>query len=83
MRKFIERFVESTLTVSGAITSITIVLIVLFLFKEGLGLFKSPTVEKGYALCVNFSNPIESLTSQQIKQIFDGEITRWKIENGE
>lgn len=83
MRKFFERFVESILTVSGAITSITIVLIVLFLFKEGLGLFKSPTVEKGYALCVNSSNPIESLSSQQIKQIFDGEITCWKIENGE
>ncbi|MDR2083857.1 MAG: phosphate ABC transporter permease subunit PstC [Bacteroidales bacterium] len=82
-KKFIECIVESILTASGAITSIIILLIVLFLFKEGFGLFKSPTVEKGYMLCVNASNPIETLTSQQIKQIFDGEITEWNIENGE
>ncbi|MDL2325598.1 phosphate ABC transporter permease subunit PstC, partial [Bacteroidales bacterium OttesenSCG-928-A14] len=78
-----ERLARIALTLSGGITSLAILLIVIFLFKEGFGLFKSPAVEKGYALCVNASNNIEQLTSFQIKEIFDGEITQWKVENGE
>ncbi|MDR2010904.1 MAG: phosphate ABC transporter permease subunit PstC [Bacteroidales bacterium] len=81
--QFTEHLAKIVLTFSGGITSLAILLIVIFLFKEGLGLFKSPAVEKGYALCVNSSNSIEHLTSFQIKEIFDGEITEWKVENGE
>ncbi len=78
MKKFIERLVESLFTVSGFATSIAILLIVVFLFKEGSGLFGSPEVEKGYALCVNAKNPVRKLNSNQIKRIFDGEIMNWK-----
>ena len=80
LKKF---FIEGLFTLSGSITSLAILLIIVFLFKEGVGLFNSPTVEKGYALCVNATNPVERLTSQQIKQIFDGEIAVWEMENGE
>ena len=80
--QFFERLAKAMLTLSGSITSFAILLIVVFLFKEGLGLFNSPNVEKGYVLCVNASNPIERLTPQQIKQIFDEEITVWDFENG-
>ena len=80
--QFFERLAKVMLTLSGSITSLAILLIVVFLFKEGLGLFNSPNVEKGYVLCVNASNPIERLTPQQIKQIFDEEITVWDFENG-
>lgn len=68
---------------SGSITSIAILLIVIFLFKEGLGLFNSPSVEKGYVLCVNASNPIEYLSSHEIKQIFDEELKELRMESGE
>ena len=78
LRRIIERLVESILTVSGAITSIAILLIVVFLFKEGFGLFNSPSVENGYVLCVNADNTIEHLTPYQIKEIFDSEIESWK-----
>ncbi len=67
---------------SGAVTTITILLIVVFLFREGFGLFRSPTVEKGYALCLNADNPIQKLTSYQIKQIFDYEIENWAAVGG-
>ncbi len=77
MRKFFEKLVEGLFTVSGAVTTITILLIVVFLFREGFGLFQSPAVEKGYALCVNGSNPVSNLNPQQIKQIFDYEIENW------
>jgi phosphate transport system permease protein len=49
-----------------------------FLFKEGMGLFSSPAVENGYALCLHPSNPVSKLTSFQIKEIFDWEIENWK-----
>jgi phosphate transport system permease protein len=81
-RKFTEHTVKALLTFSGSITGLAILLIVIFLFREGLGLFGSPSVEKGYALCVHTSNPVEQLTPQQIRQIFDGEITGWNELNG-
>ena len=44
MRKIFERIVEGVLACSGFVTSITIVLIVLFLFSEAMGLFSSKGV---------------------------------------
>lgn len=78
LRRIIERLTEVILTVSGAITTIAILLIVVFLFREGVGLFKSPAVEKGYLLCVNDSNPVSYLGPQQIKRIFDWETVNWQ-----
>lgn len=77
LRRIIEKLIESILTISGAVTTVTILLIVVFLFREGLGLFKSPTVEKGYALCVNSSNRVAHLNPIQIKEIFDYQIENW------
>ncbi|MDR2968713.1 MAG: phosphate ABC transporter permease subunit PstC [Tannerellaceae bacterium] len=73
-----ERMVEGVFTVSGAITGVAILLIVVFLFREGLGLFNSPSVENGYVLCVNAQNTAENLTVAEIKRIFDAEITSWQ-----
>ncbi|MDH6356833.1 phosphate ABC transporter permease subunit PstC [Parabacteroides sp. PF5-9] len=81
-RLLIECMVKVMLTFSGSITSLAILLIIIFLFKEGLGLFHSPSVEKGYVLCVQASNPIEILIPEQIKKIFDGEITTWNEVGG-
>lgn len=82
MKKFIEKVVEKILMASGAVTSLTIILIVVFLFKEGAGLFNSPIVEDGYSLTVNRENPVQQLTPQQIKEIFDAEITNWSQVGG-
>ena len=80
--QLIERLVKLTLTFSGSITSLAILLIIIFLFKEGLGLFNSSSVEKGYALCVNTSNPVKQLTPYQIKHIFDEDIVNWDDVSG-
>jgi len=82
IRKITEGIIERIFTVSGTITSIAILLIVIFLFKEGLGLFNSPSVEKGYVLCVNSGNEVEKLSVIQIKEIFDSEIINWKDVGG-
>ncbi|MCI5560879.1 MAG: phosphate ABC transporter permease subunit PstC [Phocaeicola sp.] len=81
-RKIIEPIVEGMFRVSGAITGITILLIIVFLFKEGFGLFQSPTVEKGYSLYVHSTNKVEALSVAQIKDIYDQDVTRWEEVGG-
>lgn len=83
MRKFIEKIVEGGLRLSGGITSLTILLIIIFLFKEAGGLFNNPEVEEGYVLAIHPDNPVNSLSPEQIMRIFDGEITNWKEVGGE
>lgn len=78
IKRILERTIESILTVSGAVTSIAILLIVIFLFKEGLGLFKSPSVENGYSLYVNSKNTVNDLDIEDVKHIFDSEVENWK-----
>ena len=75
--KYIEKLIEGILTLSGAITTIIIVLITIFLFKEGVGLFNNPVVEKGYVVAINRANEINNLSSIEIKDIFDENITNW------
>lgn len=77
LRRYIEKGIEALLRLSGATTTLIVVLISIFLFKEGMGLFNSPVVDKGYVLCLHQANPIEKLSSYQIKEIFDEEITNW------
>ena len=82
LKRIVERIIESMLTVSGAITSIVILLIIVFLFKEGFGLFSSPSVEKGYSLYTNSHNPVNELKAFDIKHIFDEKITNWNEVGG-
>lgn len=52
LRKVLETITEKLLMASGYITSITIILMVVFLFREGAGLFNTPDIEEGYVLAV-------------------------------
>lgn len=82
IRKFGERFVEGILFLSGTITSLTVLLIVIFLFKEGMGMFSKSPIEEGQVLVVNAKNTIQHLDADVVKKIFDQEITNWKTING-
>ena len=62
---------------SGTVTSLTVVLIVFFLFKEGLGVFDKKPVEEGYVIAINKNNPINRISPEQIKNIYDQKITHW------
>ncbi len=83
MKKVFEKIVEGILACSGFVTSLTIVLIVLFLFSEAVGLFSSRVIEEGYVLALNKGNEVSKLTPAQIKDVFDEEITNWKEVGGE
>ncbi|CAN5856116.1 phosphate ABC transporter permease subunit PstC [soil metagenome] len=82
LRKFTEKLIEGLLLISGGLTSLIVVLIVLFLFREGLGVFGSPSMENSAVLAVNKSNPVKSLTAAQVKNIFDQKITHWNEVGG-
>jgi phosphate transport system permease protein len=81
-RKKLEKVIEGVLFSSSTITSITVIFIIIFLFKEGIGLFNSKPIEKGYVLALNAENPIANLTPDQIDQIFNQDITNWKTIGG-
>lgn len=83
MKRFFETIVEKILMASGAITSLTILLIIIFLFSQGAGLFNTPVVEEGYKLAVNPENPVSDLTPEEIKEIFDGVIVNWAQVGGD
>jgi phosphate transport system permease protein len=73
-----EKVIESILMLSSAATSITVVLIVFFLFIEGAAVFNKKPIDKGFLLAVNDSNSVKKLEPSQIKDIFDQKITNWK-----
>ncbi len=63
--------------ISGTITSLAVVLIVIFLFKEGLGVFDNKPVEQGYIIAVNKNNSATKISAETIKNIYDQKITHW------
>lgn len=81
MRKFLrnltEKIVEGILFLSSTVTTLTVLLIIVFLFREGAGVFSQSPVEKGFVIAVNKDNPIQTLTSAQLKLIYDQEVTNW------
>ena len=82
MKKVFEKIISGIITCSGFLTSVVILLIVVFLFSEGLGLFSQKTIEEGYTLVVNKSNPVEELNAKQIKEVFDEDVTNWEEVGG-
>ena len=41
-------------------------------------MFSNSTVESGYVVAVQENNPVSHLNAEQLRLIFDGEITRWE-----
>ncbi len=81
-KKFSEKFIEGLLMLSGTVTSLTVILIVIFLFKEGIGVFDKKPVEEGYVIAINKNNTIRKITSAEIKNIYDQKITHWNEVGG-
>lgn len=81
-KKILEKTVVGVLFSSSMVTSLTVILIIIFLFSEGIGLFWSKPVEEGSILAVNKSNPVKHLTASQINAIFNQDVTNWNAVGG-
>jgi phosphate transport system permease protein len=77
-KNFSEKLIEGLLMLSGTITSITVVLIIFFLFKEGMTVFSEKPVESGYTIVINKKNVVRKLSGVELKNIYDQQITNWK-----
>lgn len=76
-KKIIEKTIELILGSSSIVTSITVLLIIGFLFKEGSDVFDKKPIEEGYVLAVNPNNPVNQIKPSEVKDIFDQKITNW------
>lgn len=81
-KRFLERLIEGLLTISGSVTTFAVLLIVVFLFREGISLFSTSPVENNNILVVHAGNPVSRLSAKQCKDIFDQKITRWDALGG-
>ncbi len=78
IKRIIEKIIEGALMISSGISSLAVLLIVIFLFREGFSLFSTSPLENHNTIVVNKANPVSKLNATQIKAIFDQEITNWK-----
>jgi len=83
MKQILEKIVTGIITCSGFVTSLVILLIVVFLFSAGFGLFSQKSIENGYCLVVNASNNVRELNAREIKAVFDEDIKSWKELGGD
>ncbi len=81
-KRFTETFIEGILFLSSSVTTLTVLLIVVFLFREGIGLFRQKPIEDGFAVAINKRNIIDRLSAEELKDIFDQKITNWSAFGG-
>lgn len=77
MKKILEIISESIIKGCGYISAVIVLLIVFFLFKEGVSFIGSSPLEADHELFTSQSNLIHELTDLEIKNIFDKKITHW------
>lgn len=50
--------------------------------EAGVTLYMEPIAKEGFVFVVNAENPVDSLTSEQLRGIYSGEITNWSQVGG-
>lgn len=78
IKRLLEKIVEGFLMISSGVSSLIVMLIVIFLFREGFSLFTTSPLQDQNVIVVNNNNPVNHLNAVKIKDIFDQKITNWK-----
>ncbi len=78
MNKIFSKIQVGLLALCSAITSLLVILIIIFLFKEGFAFFNQRPVTDGFVMAVHPSNKIETISPEECKSIFDQEVSNWK-----
>jgi phosphate transport system permease protein len=73
-----EKIIEGFIRASGFLTTLIVLAIVIFLFREGSGLFSRRPMEEGYGIVIHHENTVKQLSTKQIRQIFEKDIKNWK-----
>ncbi len=83
VKKVLNFLQVGVLATSSYVTSIVVLLIIIFLFNEGAGVFTKSLLEEGFVIAVNKSNKLNAISPKDIKNIFDQKITNWKQIGGD
>lgn len=83
MKKILNKVQVFVLSAAGFTTTITVMLIIIFLFQNGFKLFNQHPYEEPTALVTSADVKHRTLTNEEIKKIFDQEITNWKEVGGD
>lgn len=51
--------------------------------EQDVSLTFTPVAKEGFVFCVNANNPVDSITMEQLRDIYSGRITNWKELGGE
>lgn len=82
LNRFAGKFMEGLVKTCGYMSALTVILIVLFLFREGISFFSMTPVEENHSLLVHRENPVQQLSAAQVKDLFDRKITNWQALGG-
>lgn len=78
MKYFLEKSVEALIKGCGFLSAAVVLMIVFFLFREGVSFINSSPLEDHTALFVHRDNTVVELTDLQVKNLFDKKISNWK-----
>jgi len=74
-----EFVIESLVKASGTVSTIVVLLIVYYLFSEGVGLFSKPEIEDGYRVVASEEVPVDKINTDDLRQIYiSGDISNWQ-----
>ncbi|MFN8332404.1 MAG: hypothetical protein U0T81_14505 [Saprospiraceae bacterium] len=77
MKRWGEKLVELILMMSGTVSIVAVILMTVFLFREASGLIGHSAVEDDMCVTVNRNNVVGKISAQELRQIFDKEVTKW------
>ncbi len=77
MRKLIDRGMKWVLFTAALSSSVVILLIISFLFKEGAGIIGEIPLEFGSEVVAHQGTGVHELTPQDLREISEGRITNW------
>jgi phosphate transport system permease protein len=77
LKKLIESITTSLIYAFGTLSTLIILFIIFFLFRESAGIFKKPAIEEGYYLVVHRYNPVDKISSEDVKKIWSSQYHNW------
>lgn len=75
-------FWQAFIKACGYASSVLVLIIVVFLFREGGGLFSSRAVERDLVAAVHQDNPVRELSETELHDVLEGKIKNWKALGG-
>ena len=78
MRRFKEQLIRGILFICSTTSTLAVLLIVIFLFREGMSLFTKKAVTEETCILIRPDAQVKQLKTAQLRALFQGHTTNWK-----